>query len=389
MMLRNWDNKRLELVTGDTSPGIARVTLSPREPWVRSLPAFIADVSGGKVSHNLLTPHLVRHATFRSTFGPCAIFGFHHFHGVLHGDGNLSVHDTDDDRARWRVDSHISHSAQIGIKIPRIVRRDSGYVCSLTEITEADVEKINDPVFVASPVEPDNYGMWLIMVLPSVYDYLKLDDGRRLLCWIRSPWQRKLLNFMGVQDDRIIVQQPWRLYTTPTLSMHQYSHVDVTPTPFDLAVFREITRRALDSTEGGPRAEKIFVSRRGFSQKVGYRNLTNEGELIEKLEDRGFKIVEPETLSFAAQVRLFSEARVVIGVGGAAMFNTIFCKPGTSVVSIESSSAFVYGHSNLFATCKLNFAFIFGTQDLSDPAPVHKRWSLNVDEAVRYIDAFL
>jgi hypothetical protein len=45
------------------------------------------------------------------------------------------------------------------------------------------------------------------------------------------------------------------------------------------------------------------------------------------------------------------------------MFNSVFCKPGTGVVSIEGSPAFTYGHFNLFAASQLDFGFIFGKQD--------------------------
>jgi capsular polysaccharide biosynthesis protein len=96
-------------------------------------------------------------------------------------------------------------------------------------------------------------------------------------------------------------------------------------------------------------------------------------------ERLNFEIHEPETMTFADQIKLFRESSVVVGLGGAALFNVVFCKPGTTVVSIESSNSFVHNHAALFASLGHKYGFIFGCQDVTDTAPVHKRWSIDVD----------
>ena len=382
-----WDRKPLTLAAGDAPAGVERTVIDPRQTWTRALPAFVADLSEGDIRHSLFANNLVRHAKFLSRFEQCTLFGFHHFHAVLQEGGTLSLHDTDLDRMKWRVDFHLARPESHAALIPKIEAVDGNFVCTTTFLSDANVVRIGEPVFFGSPVEPDNYGMWLIMGLPSAHEYMQSRNDGKYLCWIRSGWQRKMLNFMGIQDEKIIVQEPWSIYHCPSLTMHQYSHVDVTPSPSDQAVFNAVRDRCAGAAP--KTAEKIFVSRRSFTQRVGYRGLTNENELIDALEARGFVTVEPETLDFATQVDLFASARVVVGLGGAAMFNTAFCRPGTAVVSIEGSAAFVYGHSNLFAASGLDFGFVFGKQDASDPTPVHKRWSVNVPETMRYIDAFV
>lgn len=236
-----------------------------------------------------------RHAKYRSQFGKCTVFGSHHFHAVLDDEGNLSLHDTDADRVEWRVEFFLEQNSMRETRCPRISMNADVLTCSTLFLNEADVIRVPSPVFFGSPIEPDNYGMWLIMGLPSARAFLQSERDAKYLCWIRSDWQRQLLHFMGIRDEQVVIQDAWRMYACPSLSMHQYSHIDVTPTPSDQDIFREIRERCAPV---GSSPERLFVSRQSITQKVGYRGLQNENELSEALESRGFVTVEPEKLSF-------------------------------------------------------------------------------------------
>ena len=111
----------------------------------------------------------------------------------------------------------------------------------------------------------------------------------------------------------------------------------------------------------------------------------NETSLVRAFTNRGYEIVEPELFSFPDQIRLFAEADLVVGLGGAGMFNTIFSPPSTRVVSIESSTDFAHNHADLFGSLGHPFAFIFGAQDPEDTTPVQKRWTIDVKETMKAI----
>lgn len=64
---------------------------------------------------------------------------------------------------------------------------------------------------------------------------------------------------------------------------------------------------------------KIFLKRNS-----GVRCLLNSEALEQALREVGFVVVEPETLSFEDQVRVFSSAEVIVGATGAAFANIIF-----------------------------------------------------------------
>ena len=78
--------------------------------------------------------------------------------------------------------------------------------------------------------------------------------------------------------------------------------------------------------EFGP---NIFLARSSSS-----RGLENGDELIEVALSHGFESVDPGELSFAQQVDLFSNATLLLGVGGAAYANVIFAPPGARVLSM-------------------------------------------------------
>ena len=87
------------------------------------------------------------------------------------------------------------------------------------------------------------------------------------------------------------------------------------------------------------------------------------------------------TYSERADIR-FSSAEIVVGLGGAGMFNCVFCRPGTKVVDIESTPKFCNAHSNLFASADLSYGIIIGAEDRSDPRSNHRNWWLDLDQAL-------
>lgn len=72
---------------------------------------------------------------------------------------------------------------------------------------------------------------------------------------------------------------------------------------------------------------KIFISRKNYSTT----RLMNEAAIIPLFKAEGFEIVYPETLSYIEQIRLFSSAKCVVGVTGAAMTNILYCQPGAVI----------------------------------------------------------
>lgn len=73
--------------------------------------------------------------------------------------------------------------------------------------------------------------------------------------------------------------------------------------------------------------DRIFLAR-GHG-----RRSYNQDELLAIAERHGFRAVYPERLSFREQVETLSQSAFVVGPSGAAFANTLFCQPGTRLLS--------------------------------------------------------
>ncbi len=87
----------------------------------------------------------------------------------------------------------------------------------------------------------------------------------------------------------------------------------------------------------GQPSRRLFVSRQMLRE--GRKNNRAIGNMaaVERLAvAAGFEAVHPETLSFAEQQKIFSEASVVVGEDGSGLHNAIFCRPGARLGVIST-----------------------------------------------------
>jgi capsular polysaccharide biosynthesis protein len=62
------------------------------------------------------------------------------------------------------------------------------------------------------------------------------------------------------------------------------------------------------------------------------RRVINEAEIREEVLEHGFEIVSLTGLPFLEQVKLFAEARIVVGPHGAGFTNAVFCQSGSALI---------------------------------------------------------
>jgi capsular polysaccharide biosynthesis protein len=124
-----------------------------------------------------------------------------------------------------------------------------------------------------------------------------------------------------------------------------------------------LRQRALEKMAPGPQLPKnIYLSRRGYRG----RKIRNERELEKELARARFTRVRPETLGFLEQVRLFHNADVIAGPGGAAMSNLLFCRPGAKVLALTGERNKTYSmHANLARKAGARFLYVAGAHLLS------------------------
>lgn len=349
--------------------------------WAKPKPAFLLNLSSQQLDFSFVDrgPR-VTHGTYLCDYEDVDLIGFR---ALLKGDRCFIRYDQGIEGYLDRVASNIGNYSNEATGIRRL--RD-GYVVA-RDLSNPTV--VDAPVLFATPDEPDNWGMWLFQGVRSAIEFQNEPDRYdRLFSAIRSPWQHDLLLATGFDPARLMEQDVNRHYRLRRAGMVAQTRRDLILTENDRHAFDELVDRMLPraSVASHPR---LFVSRLSRTRRGSYRGLINEAELMAALEELGFLAVEPETLSLADQIKLFRTSEIVVGLGGAAMFNAAFCKPGTRIVTIESTPTYIDAHTNIFASMGLEYGVILGEEDLTDPRPDHRRWRLDVAAAVHGLKAFL
>lgn len=191
-------------------------------------------------------------------------------------------------------------------------------------------EQIAGRVAVLAGLSGHNYFHWIVDVLPrlallrsSGLSWRDIDG-----VWINAPraaFQQETLRALGIPADKILSadDHPW--IQADQLIVPAFPGHLGWPEAWALDWLR---RQFLPLATTQPSPERIYISR----NRAHHRRLLNEAAVIDRLQADGFVAVELESMSFAEQVGLFAQARVVIAPHGGGLTNLIFCRPGTQVV---------------------------------------------------------
>ena len=137
-----------------------------------------------------------------------------------------------------------------------------------------------------------------------------------------SDFQRDTLQALGIAPERCLAQSAFgethveRLWFATPLGHSEHA----TTAPDIAKKMRAVFVEKLGS-QANERKRRVFISR----VNARYRRLLNENELTPKLKGLGFEVVRPEELTFAEQVRIFSECAIVLGQHGIRPDEHNFC----------------------------------------------------------------
>lgn len=242
-------------------------------------------------------------------------------------------------------------------------------------------------VMVLCSHEPANYGSFLFRVLPKLHAMRAHGLGHLpVTAWAHSPAFLELFRLAGVPASQVLQHDVHALTTFDRVIAPSLRNPHAFLDPESHALFQKLAQDN-PGTGGGRR---LYVSRMGQARRgVSTRQMLNEAELAKAVSALGFEVIEPEQLSPAEQIAAFGSADVVVGPSGSAMFNVVFCRPGTKVLDIESEASWIYAHTGLFASCKTRYGLFVAEVDASDPAPVHRRFRVDVPALIARLSQFL
>lgn len=153
---------------------------------------------------------------------------------------------------------------------------------------------------------------------PNIYESLSIVIGESRVVYTLAKDRRTSVKCLDVVTPAGYVPYAARAPRRPGHSHGVFS-------PQALLAVRDAFKHLMTRPTSAS-SKRIYVRR-----NAGLRKLINDQEISNLLSAEGFTIVAPEELSFSEQVRLFSQAELVIGATGAAMANLIFCPPGARV----------------------------------------------------------
>jgi len=144
-------------------------------------------------------------------------------------------------------------------------------------------------------------------------------------------------------------------------------HSDGVFSPEALCCMRDALHDLVPVSET-PIKKKIFIKRN--SQ---YRNVTNSAEIEALLFEHGFDVVEPEKLDFFEQVRVFSNAEIIVGATGAAFANLIFCMGDAQIfimISRHESMPYYYWQ-NMACAVGNSVSYVLGDVNVASVNDIH------------------
>ncbi len=239
-----------------------------------------------------------------------------------------------------------------------------------------------------------NYAHWLTEILPRAHAYCKQNEDERtaiITDVLHQNMDKSLRLIIGnrrlicLTSAECVFVQNLQL-TSPTgyipferrnKEVHGHSHG-----VFDggtLQSMRSHFHRLL-SISFDDENTKYFLRRNG-----AVRNIINQYEIEQMLVERGFHVIEPETLTFVEQVEIFSRASVIVGATGSAIANLLFCPPSAKIVIFIPNfpnTSYWYWHHMARAVGN-SVTYVIGERDdISKPFEVHSDFRVSPEDIV-------
>jgi hypothetical protein len=180
--------------------------------------------------------------------------------------------------------------------------------------------------------ESRNYFHWIIDCLLRIegLEYYQEQTGRKPVLLIDSnppKWQVESLKLLGYAPENCINWNGSRIKVKRLVVPSFRREQSIEQSPISATACQWFRQRILSNLpEVGSKklsfSSRIYISR----TKIVGRNVINEDEVLKALAPFGFVAYTLENMSFADQIRLFSQAEIVVAPHGAGLTNIIFAQ---------------------------------------------------------------
>ena len=205
-------------------------------------------------------------------------------------------------------------------------------------------------VFVLGSSSSDNYYRNMITFLPRIF----FTTEKKIKLVLHRNSSNKIRNFIRILCKRMNINVQFIFLDDNFYKFYNSQIPQFLKKTDSIKILNTLkTLKTFNISE----KNKIYISR----QNCFYRNLINEGDVIEKLKKLNFKIVDLNNVEILQQIKMFSNADVVVSPSGSALTNLVFCNEGTKVFEISPKYNFKYEdpfkfrYQTISQTLKLNY----------------------------------
>lgn len=156
---------------------------------------------------------------------------------------------------------------------------------------------------------------------------------------------------------------------------------------FSPLALEQLSRHLTDSLDRG---SDVSLSRKYYLRRNSKtRNIENAAEIENLLSGYGFSTLDPETLSFSEQVRVFRNAEMVVGATGAAFANAIFGRRGSCVaIMMGKHESMIYRYwCNMLSPLGIDVRYVLGRITGNQHLGIHGNFHIACQDIVDLVES--
>ena len=188
-------------------------------------------------------------------------------------------------------------------------------------------------IFVLGSSSVDNYYRNMITFFPRIF----FANEKKIKLGIHRNLSNKFKNFILSVCQKLNIEVQWIFLDDGFYKFIDSQIPEFLSKNYSIKILNNlINLKKNQATKEND--EKIYITR----YNTIYRNLINETDVADLLKKNGFKLFNLNNLDIFQQIELFSKAKVIVGVTGSGLTNTVFCRPGTKVIEIMPNYQYSY-----------------------------------------------
>ena len=191
----------------------------------------------------------------------------------------------------------------------------------------------------------DNFTHWFTDIIPRIKIYQQKFNIKNIdkfyIPSMKYKFQQESLSYFGINSGNVISSEKYKHVEAKKIyaTTHPCFHKPTMVKEWSIRYLNKIYK----SKSNLNKYQKIFINRdqvklidkSNLEKYSEYRVLLNENEIKDYLTSIGFINIKPEEYSFPDQLKMFSSAKYVVGLYGAAMMMLAFCKKNTKVLEFK------------------------------------------------------